>query len=458
MRMKRIFKIFVPFFVALAILSSACGVFAFTYTPEIEPESKYVYMVYLGDNGDTVVYNKNSTEKTYPASLTKIMTAIVLLDKVGYANLESTKVTVPQIVFDDFYDNDGKYLYPSTADFQVGEEVDLKDLAYGMLLQSACEAANIIAYQVGGGDIGSFIDMMNQKAQEIGAVNTHFVNPHGLYSDNQYTTAYDMYLITKYAMKLDGFMEIAGSPAYDLKPTNVHSESRMVTHTNYMLSAYLGGDEYYYEYAKGIKTGTLDEAGRCLITTASKDGYNYLIVSLGGPLVDEEGNEYYSNCLDHKALYEWAFDNLSLQQIVGANEEKTEFSVRNSSGNDYVITVSQTSYYMLLPNDFDKSKIEYILPDTSKKINAPIDKGEVLGEMEIKISGESITKINLTANQDVKLSSIKYAFWLFYKAVTSTAFKVLLVLLVIALAIYIYLFKKANNKKREKAKQRRINK
>ena len=453
MKLHKKFTSFAVFALVLTILFSNLTVFATDFSNDVATDSKSIYMVYMGENGDIPVVNINSEEINYPASLTKIMTAIVLLENYNFADLESTVVTVPSEAFEDFY-VDGVYQNPSTAGFLRGENVDLRDLLYGMMLQSACEAANVIAYHVGGNDISNFVNMMNETAQKIGAVNTHFTNPHGLFDENQYTTAYDMYLISKYAYSLDGFMEVASTESFYLRPTNKHSEKRLVVHTNYMMSPYRGGDRYYYEYVNGIKTGTLDECGRNLVTTATKDGYTYMIVSLGGPQKDADGNNYFSNFLDHKNLYKWAFADLEISKIVNAGSDIMEFPVRNSAGKDYVIASAKDDYITLLPVGIEKERISFELP-SADTINAPITKGETLGEMKVYVDGDYLTSVDLIAANDVKLSIFKYIFYVLWLILSSKVFITILFILVVLIVIYIFIFYKQNKDKLDKKAKRK---
>ena len=453
MKIKKILTTFAVFALVFSIITSNISVYAVDYKSELTLDSKSAYMVYMGENGDIPVLDLNSSEKNYPASLTKIMTAIVLLEHYSFSELENLTMTIPQEAFDDFY-VDGVYQYPSTAGFLKNEEVDLRDLLYGMMLQSACEAANCLAYYVGNGDISSFVSMMNETAEKIGAKNTHFVNPHGLFNENQYTTAYDMYLIARYAYNIEGFMEVAGTESFYLKPTNLHSEKRLVVHTNYMMSQYRGGERYYYPYVQGIKTGTLDECGRNLVSTATKDGYTYMVVSLGGPQTDADGNTYFSNFSDHKKLYEWAFDGLELSKIVNSGSDVMEFPVINSSGKDYVIATAKDDYITLLPVNIDNERITYELPE-AEKLKAPITKGDKLGEMKIYVDGDYLTSIDLVASSDVSLSIIKFVFWTIGNILSSKAFFALLIILVILIIIYIIIFRKRNKDKLNIKKKRK---
>ena len=159
-------------------------------------------------------------------------------------------------------------------------------LLHGLMIRSGNDASLVLADYVCNGDINQFVEMMNQKAQELGCQDTHFTNPHGLHDENHYTTARDLYLITKYAMTLPNFMEISSKVSYVLPATN-KQETRRITTTNHLINQNAEGN-YYYMYAKGIKTGAHDQAGYCLVSTAIRNGYSYMCVALGAPSVDEK--------------------------------------------------------------------------------------------------------------------------------------------------------------------------
>lgn len=457
--MRNMRKLYISFvsIMAIAIILPNLTAFA-SFKPPEKPNSEAIYMVNIGNDSDTPILEINKDEKRQPASLVKIMTAILLLEhseEIG-KSLEDISVTVNSFLFDDFYDENGYYIYPSTADFRSGEVVDMKDLIYGMLLNSACEAANIIAYYVGGDSVSNFVDMMNAKAKEIGAVNTNFMNPHGLHDDNQYSTAYDIYLITKYAMNLPGFMEIATTVRYELKATNKHSEPRMALHTNLMLDKQRGGPGVYYEYIKGIKTGTLDAAGRCLVSTASKDGYNYLIVSMGAPLYNKDGDKLGENLsyTDHRRYYEWAFNTFRHTKVVTQNEDIMSFPVEQSAGNDYINARPEVEFSTLLPSTLDKSAVQIIKPPANPII-APISKGDVLGSIELRLNDETLTVINLIAAEDVERS--EFAFYLdkAQDIIASPVFKLVVILIAVLLFAYLIMFIRINKKKKAAKRIRR---
>lgn len=368
------------------------NVSAVTFTPDFEVYSEAAYLVGL-DTGD-VVYSKNADEQLVPASLTKIMTAAILLEQFqdDISVLSTTYVCGTSECFDELY-----LTGASTADIQIGEMVSYKDLLYALMLRSACEAANIIAYNVAG-SLEAFVDMMNEKAEELGCENTHFTNAHGLFYENHYTTAHDMAIITQYVMSLPMFTEIACTESYTMEATAYHEE-RTIIHTNYMMSKTNGGD-YYYEYVKGIKTGTLDEAGRCLVSLAYKDGYSYLLVTLNAPMYDDNGNTVYYNFIDHKNIYEWAFDNLVYTEIVTGTEEKAEVAVEYGDGQDYVIVVPAETFSMMWNTNISTSSIHEVIT-LSSDVVAPVSAGDVLGTLELQYSGETLAVIDLVSETDL---------------------------------------------------------
>lgn len=432
-------------FIVIALIISMLSVLpasAVSFTPDKEIYSEAAYLINL-DTG-IVIYEKNAEQQEYPASLTKIMTAILTLENVP--DIDNTMVTAPSYVFDELYQSGA-----STADFRPYETAPVKDLLYGMILQSACEAANILADYVGGGSMPKFIEMMNAKAQALGATSTHFVNPHGLFDANQYTTAKDMAIITQYAMSLSKFNEIANTTSYTIGTTNKHTETRTVSHTNLMLDKIKGG-EYYYQYAKGIKTGTLDESGRCLVSTASKDGYNYLLVTLNAPVKDAEGNNKFYNFVDAITLYDWAFKFFQLTSILTTDEEIAEVPVKFSDSKDYVLVQPSADFSTLWPSTLDMSSVQRVIT-LEDEVVAPVVKGAKLGTMELKLSGETLTTVDLIAQNDVGRSAMEYNLSIAKEFTSSIWFKTAVAVIILLIVLYLVVHGTINRKKRKKMKK-----
>ncbi len=422
--------------------------YAVTFTPGFKVESEAAYLVNL--DKDIVVYEKNSLKKMYPASLTKIMTAIIVLDNVK--DLDNTYFEAPLVVFDDLYGQGA-----SAVGYSRGEVASVTDLMYSMMMYSACESAGILAYHVGGESIPNFIDMMNQKAQELGCTGTNFTNPHGLYDDDQYTNARDMAIITQYAIdNYPKFMEFACTTEYTMKATNYQQEGwATIYHTNKMLSS---SSEYYYQYARGIKTGTLDESGRNLITSARKDGNNYLLVTLGGPMYDDEGNAVFDHFIDHKNIYEWAFNTFEFKTVLSSTQEITEVPVKYGEEKDYVILVPSGEYATLWPNTLDVSTLKAdILTegflDENGQIMAPVKKGQKLGTYSLSLSGEVLCTVDLVANQDITLSETQYNLDKAKAFLGSFWFKLAIGIAIVLIILYIVIYIKINSKKKRRMKR-----
>jgi len=222
---------------------------------------------------DQVLHEENADEIRYPASITKIMTALLTLEAIGRGELTmDTMVTVSPAALMDITDDS------STANIVAGEQISIHDLLYCLMLASANEAANILAMAVAG-DIATFVEQMNQRAQELGMENTHFVNPHGLHNSEHYSTAKDIYKMTKEAMTHAPFREIVSTGQYTTAATNL-SEARTLYNTNGLLARYKFAG-YLYSGTIGVKTGSTAEAGYCLVAAAKKNGITLVSVVLG---------------------------------------------------------------------------------------------------------------------------------------------------------------------------------
>ncbi len=421
-----------PFFLPMKV---------YAFDPDSDCQSKGIYMVNLDTN--TVVYERSANEKMYPASLTKIMTAIVALENC--TDLQET-ATSPAYIYEEFYG-----INVSHANIQAGETLTMENLLYAMLMQSANEAAKIVADHIGGGSIETFVDMMNQKAKAIGANNTHFVNPHGLFDEEQYTTPYDMYLITKYAMELDGFMDMVTTLTKDVGPTNL-KDSLIVLNR---ISAMQPNSPYYYEPIRGIKTGTLEESGRCFISMASKDGYNYLLVLMNAPYLDEEGNVLETNYAftEAKDLFEWAFSEYKVKTLVQFNQVYGSIKVKLAKNIDTINVVAGDNFTSLVMDEIEVSSMQPVL-HIPEEIEAPVQKGQQLGYLRVMLAGEQIGTVPLVSAEDVEadpvlvyLEKIKSVFQQFW-------FKLVFLTILIFLILYATVMIIRNYNKKRYAKTR----
>ena len=456
MSFKRFLSLILTFaFVLMVIPTSfnSVSTSALTFIPNFEVNSDYAIL--YNTDIDAIVYQKNYQTQTEPAQLTQIMTAIICIENCS--DLENTRVSLPEIVFDELeqYEDEDPNILITTCDFEPNEELSMKDLLYAMMLASSCEAASSIAYYIGDRNIQTFVDMMNTKAQEIGCLNTNFKNAHGLHADGQYTTAYDIYLITKYAMGLSKFNEVVNSVEYIVPDTNMNEE-KTIQHTNLMLDSQ---SDYYYEYAKGIKTGNSEQAGSCLVTKASKNGSTYLLVLLHAPLSerDKRGNRTFYHLQDAIGIFKWCLDSFEYKTLLSDDEEVKEVKVKFSSGNDYVLLRPKDSYSTLWLNTNDVSSIERIF-EISDNISAPIVKDEVLGKIKLILNGEEIYQTDLVATRPLERSFAKFNLeaskGFIYSVWYNRALLISIVLTFVYIGIYIY---KVQSMPKKKSKRRATN-
>ena len=420
---------------------------AITFTPNFTVASEAAVLINL--DKDVIVYEKNPTKKMYPASLTKIMTAIVVLDHVQ--DLDNTKYEAPLVVFDELYGQGA-----SAVGYSNGEIITANDLMYSMLMYSACESAGILAYHVGGGSIPNFVDMMNQKAEEIGCIGPHFVNPHGLFDEQQYTNAHDLAIIAKYAVdNYPKFVEIATTTEYTLHATNYNPEGWVtIHHTNAMTQK----GSFYYEPVRGLKTGTLDESGRCLATMASRDGNNYLLVTLNAPMYNEDGTKANDQYTDHQNIYEWAFNTFSYEKLVSSTVEITEVPVKLGENAEYVLLVPSEDFYALWPNTLDPSSLKEEIDiksyvDSDGAVMAPVDKGQVLGKYTLSLSGEVLCSVDLVAKESVSMSQLEYNIMKAKAFVGSFWFKAAVAAAAVLIVAYAAVYVAATSKRRKKIKK-----
>lgn len=391
---------------------------------------------------DEVLYEMNAHEKRYPASITKVMTALLALEAVDRGELAlDDMITAPAGI------HNGLSADGSTQNIKSGEEMSLLDLLYCVLLPSANEACNVIAYAVAGG-IDEFVELMNQRAAELGMTDTHFANTHGLHDANHYTTAWDIWLMAKEAMKNETFQEIVGTAEHFVPATNV-SEQRHFYNTNALLSnlKYRG---YVYQPAIGIKTGSTGEAGYCLVSAAEMDGRTLYCVVLGAELVKQEDQSYKRmNFSESSRLLEWGFDNFSYRTILESSDPLEQVEV-TLSDTDHVLVRAEGSLSALLPNDLDVTQFTQKVELYSDSVEAPVAEGQVLGKVTLSHDGKDYGSLDLVALNDVERSDLLYYIDRTEKFFAQTWVKVAIVAMILFIIVLIVAINMRGKRKRRR--------
>lgn len=437
---------------ALAIFFPALNVSAFNFTPTkyddngkvvpLDLYSKSVYMINM-DTGETMVDIDSDTQRA-PASLTKIMTAVVMLDyyKGDEKKMKKTYLSAGTEAFDELY-NTGA----STADIQPNEKVSAYDLLAALMIPSACEAANIIAINIGG-SINEFCDMMNEKAEKLDMENSHFSNAHGLFTQQNYSSCKDIAKLCKYALETyPVFKEIVSMPTYQMESTSYHETGSQLINTNLMLNS---ETDYYYAPCKGIKTGSLDSAGRCLASYANQDGVTYLIVTMGAPMEKKSedvkkgeedpdsiygADDVYYNILDHIALYKWAYSMLAETDFINENSEVCDVDVSYGSNADYANLKPASGYQQMWPTNISTDDVKKVIT-VKKNVVAPIEVGDVLGKMELIYNGETLATIDLVSTTKVERSNVRAEVKVAKSYFSSSVFIYTLIILIVGTLVY----------------------
>lgn len=395
-------------------------------------------LINLDDDSYPVVAQKNIDERLYPASLTKIVTAMVTLENVKDV---SVKTKMSQAAYDASVGTGAQ-----VAGITVGEELSVDTLLYLTMVHSACDACEVLAEFVGGTK-ENFVKMMNDWVKKVGCNDTNFTNPSGLHDDNHYTTARDMSKITLAALKNANFVKYSTTTEYEYK-------GYTLPHTNLMLHP--GYVTYYYEYAQGIKTGSTEQAEYNVIVKASKDGYNYLAIVMKSPQQKIKNQSYLTKCsfVDAKSLFEWAFDSLKYTTIVAKDEVIGEVSVENGKDADTVALVAANDTNVIVPVGLDKSAVIIEIQEKPSSLQAPVTKGQKVCSANIIYGDEVIASVPLVAAKTVELSTFLKVINAIKAFFGLTVVKVILVIAFLAIALYVYIFFKSLNKKKKVEKRR----
>ena len=422
MKKRRFFTLFLVLGLLVSLLSVPASAFE-----EIDVDARAALLVEK-ETGE-ILYEKNAHEKNYPASITKLTVALLVFEAIDAGQLSLDQpITARESAFE------GLSIYGSTAGIKVGEVLTVEQLLQCMLIVSANEACNILA-EWDAGSIAAFVDAMNATAKALGCENTHFVNPSGLHDPDHYTSAWDLYLITKAAMQYPEFMEICDSAKAVIPATNLSKERTLYT-TNHLLSTWrvIG---YRDKRAHGIKTGSTSDAGHCLISSAQEGELHFVSVVMGAERIEENGVGNLLNFSETSHLFDYGFKNFAYRTILEDKEIIQEVPV-SLSKTDYVTVHPANNVESLFPRDLDPAELDRVisLPET---VEAPVTAGDKLGTMELRDGDTVYASVDLLASSDVtadKFMVFRHNVTLFFKKPAVKTVAIVLAVLLVLLVIF----------------------
>ena len=374
----------------------------------------------LDANHGDLLYDMKANERAYPASITKVMTALLVVEAISYGQLSpDTVVTVSSSAVQGI---PSEYV---TGAFKAGEEISIENLLYCMLLESDCDASNILAEAVDG-TVPDFVAHMNRKAGELDCQGTHFTNTYGLHDENHYSTAYDLALIMEAALEYDLFRDVIKTPSYRVPATNLSGERYFFNKNALISNLYYEG--YVYDKCIGGKTGTTDDAGRCLVA-AAEDGDELLIsVVLGSGPMQVPGDEKLKQgqFRESRRLLEYGFDNFHRVTITKDSEPVATVKVTMSRQADEVNLKPQGSIVRTLPKSMDLDDIETKIRLFAEEVEAPVEAGAVMGTMTLSYNGELYGTLDLVAVTSVERSDLLYKKQQFFNFFQTTGVKLAL--------------------------------
>ena len=373
--------------------------------------------VLLETSTGKVLYGKNENEKLYPASTTKILTAIIAIEHYNLTDKITANKSAITAIPSGY----------SNAAIQPGESLTVEELLQLFLIHSANEVGYIFAEDISG-SIDNFANLMNKKAIEIGCKNTHFTNPSGIHDVEHYSTAYDMALIAQYCMKNTTFRNIVSMTSCTIQPTDKY-EKRYFKNTNDLLDS---KSKYYYENAIGIKTGFTTQAKNCLIAGSKKDNMELITVALGAEATADGRSGRYVDTIN---LFNYGFENYKIQKINTANTEIQNLTIENATKDTKNLPLLlKDDMYALIPTNIDLSTLKYDI-EINSNISAPITENDVLGKITYTIDG-----INYSSDLLAEHTVEKFNYYLL-------AIQIALAIFVLFILFKLIFFKKKKKKK-----------
>lgn len=347
---------------------------AWANPPQLQAESAILLDAKTGQ----ILYDKNIHQRRAPASTTKVLTALLAIESGRLDEITTVSIQAASTP-------------GSTLQLYAGQKISLRQLLTGLLLRSGNDAAVAIAEHLAG-SVNAFADLMNQKAYSIGARESHFVNPHGLSRPDHYTTAYDLAIITRYALQNPTFAELVSTKETQIEwlNRNGHEEDRSLRNTNKLL--------WMFEDADGVKTGTTGAAGPCLVSSATRDNQKLIAVVL------HDASRWY----DSMKLLKYGFDTFDLIDYAAADDVVATVAVTKGMTERLDALASLPASLVVATADSKAVTIECNVPDT---IKAPIYRGQKIGEIVFFVHNQAVKTVDVVAAHDVHEKTMEHLFF-----------------------------------------------
>ena len=362
---------------ALAAAAALPGLAAYPMPIQTASETEAVYL-FNADTGKTILA-QNADQQQYVASLTKMMTALLLLESGKDLNGEVTVPTAMTQEFKDIQNANGM-----TAGLRIGETVRRIDLLYALLVSSANDAASVIAYDVGG-SVLDFVRQMNARAAELGCTGTNFTCAHGLFDYGNVSTAEDMARIAAECYKNPTFVQVSGTAAYTMPATNLHQNERTINSTNPLTDT---GSEFYRSYIKCVKGGFTTLAGRCAVAFAEQGGHTYGLV-----ILHADNASLYTEC---DQLLDWAFESFSDRPLVDTQTELTTVDLTKCRAQPTAALYAAAPVSGYGHAD-DVVSYAFDLPES---IPATVKNGQKLGTATVYLDGYEVGTVDLVTHAE----------------------------------------------------------
>lgn len=423
------------FFIVILLIITLFNLYTLSFADSTIPNPDFqIYSsgsVLMDASTGKILIQKDMNKQLYPASTTKILTAIIAIEKLDLSSTLTASRSAVMAIPSGY----------SNAGIKVGESLNVNDLLEMFLIHSANEVGYIFAEEISG-NIENFANLMNQKATELGCINTHFTNPSGIHDINHYSTAYDMALIARYCMKNETFRNIVNKKSCKFSATDLYPEERYFKNTNSLLDP---SNRYYYEYAIGIKTGFTTQAKNCLIAGAQKNGIELIAVMLGAEATENGQSGRY---IDAKNLFDFGFENYKVKQFLQKGTKIAEIKIKNATKETQTLNLlAKTSLSATFESSFNISSLNPSIK-IEENITAPIAKDKILGKISYDIDGITY-ETDLIAENDVIKSNI-----------LETIIQILsaIIILILIAEFFSHTKKKKNNNKKIKYNKKKLRK